>query len=554
MRVALPSLSRCGAGYSCVLIFVLSITPLWAQPPGWQREEVNWRATAGIRVKAIQYPADVAPSTLSRNGRPGPAQIQRKALTKEQTRRSALLAGSTTQAAPAGAVAYVINSPPIDGFVPWIALAATDEDQYDDWGATPSVGVVGNYLVANPQTDYGIGLFDTGAGISVLNNATANTLNLFGAGYNTGGTIEISGVTGAVDAWVSQPYGLFMDGLAAIDPSTDLLDTTYMVGETNVSTALAQTPVPGAPEIATAIGSPMTVFFTAWFRNNVMHSLTHGSETYTAPDIQLFDLLDPAIPQYPNAVPLELRPSGAAYVWYWPCFAALEDCPGGDGSPKIPSFIIGASAQSLFFVGSVDLADNGNTSLDNDRFIIDTAAQITVVGNRVAARLGLNPNTPDFYAEVQGVDGQTVLKPGFYLDVLNIPALGDWLMYTNVPVVLVEVDSPEGGTLDGIIGMNLLTNYNFVLRGGGMSGQPSPSLEYALIPPVDADFDNDNDVDMSDFGHLQTCLTGRNVALTDPTCADANLDGDSDVDRQDVLLFIDCVSGPAVAPTADCGG
>lgn len=59
-----------------------------------------------------------------------------------------------------------------------------------------------------------------------------------------------------------------------------------------------------------------------------------------------------------------------------------------------------------------------------------------------------------------------------------------------------------------------------------------------------ADFDHDGDVDMSDYGYLQMCLSGESIAQNDPSCQDAKLDGDADVDAADVSLFYGCLSGP----------
>jgi hypothetical protein len=73
------------------------------------------------------------------------------------------------------------------------------------------------------------------------------------------------------------------------------------------------------------------------------------------------------------------------------------------------------------------------------------------------------------------------MYPGFYIDRLEIPALGDWISFSNVPVVLLDVSSPEGGTLDGIIGMNLFSDFNLILRGGGLSLEGDPSLEFEPI-------------------------------------------------------------------------
>lgn len=114
--------------------------------------------------------------------------------------------------------------------------------------------------------------------------------------------------------------------------------------------------------------------------------------------------------------------------------------------------------------------------------MLDTGAQVTVIGSRIAARLKLHPDHPDFEVEVQGVTGDSITVPGFYIDALEIPAIGEWLSFTDVPVIFLDVFSPEGGTLDGIIGMNLFVELNFVLRGGGMFLQEDPRIEFGPIP------------------------------------------------------------------------
>jgi hypothetical protein len=238
-------------------------------------------------------------------------------------------------------------------------------------------------------------------------------------------------------------------------------------------------------------------------------------------------------------------------VQYIPCFEIFDECIIN----PTPSIIIGNSAQSLFFLGSVHLFDRTFSALDRTQFMFDTGAQVTVISTQTASVLALNTNNPDFTAEIQGVDGQVVIKPGFYLDGVALPALNEWLQYTNVPVVVLDVDSPEGGVMQGIIGMNLFTNYNFVLRGGGLQGQgPQPTLECQVIVPiaVDADFDGDGDVDQDDFGHLQACFTGAASIQNGAACLNARLDADSDVDLGDFEVFANCVSGPAVQASPDC--
>lgn len=66
------------------------------------------------------------------------------------------------------------------------------------------------------------------------------------------------------------------------------------------------------------------------------------------------------------------------------------------------------------------------------------------------------------------------------------------------------------------------------------------------------DFDDDGDVDQSDFGHLQACLTGPGIAQNDAACANAKLDVDPDVDQDDVNRFQSCLSGPGLLPPESC--
>lgn len=62
-------------------------------------------------------------------------------------------------------------------------------------------------------------------------------------------------------------------------------------------------------------------------------------------------------------------------------------------------------------------------------------------------------------------------------------------------------------------------------------------------PVVRADQDRDGDVDQSDFGLLQTCLSGAGMPQNDPSCRRAFLDNDGDVDGFDAAIFLRCLSG-----------
>ncbi len=61
------------------------------------------------------------------------------------------------------------------------------------------------------------------------------------------------------------------------------------------------------------------------------------------------------------------------------------------------------------------------------------------------------------------------------------------------------------------------------------------------------DFDRDSDVDQSDFGFLQRCLSGTGISYPDG-CAPADLSADGAVDADDLDLFRACMSGPGQTP------
>lgn len=456
-----------------VILILLWSSGTLAKQHGWRRQQVDWRMTGGSRIKAVSYP-DQKPLPMAAGRKFSRRTVRKKFLPLEAAAR---LEGAGEQLMMP-LVAAVIESPPIDGFVPWIATVVTDErSDFGELDAVVQTSVDDDYLTATPQADYAIGIFDTAASAHVMGNAAASRAGLFSGGHITTNTITIAGVTGSVEAWVSQPLGVFVDGLGAIEPNGLLWDRSGMVGQSNVSIAVGQTPLPDAPDLPTAIGSPLSVYFAAAFRNDYQITVIRDSNQFTAPEIVFYDLDEPCVPSYANFIPLELRPLGGISVQYLPDYFGLEF------EPISPSTIVNQllPSQSIFFVSSVDLYKGSHSAIDKNRFLFDTGAQITVVGSRVGARLGINPAEPDFEVEIQGVSGEVTTAPGFYIDTLDIPALGEWLSFTNVPVILLDISSPEGGTVDGVIGMNLFVDLNFVFRGGGLFLQDDPSVEYELI-------------------------------------------------------------------------
>jgi predicted aspartyl protease len=443
-----------------------------AIPTGWEKQDVNLRLPGGRQIKAIYHPTDKAPRMMKDDKEP--VQHEKKYLYPlRQTTPSAT--GQLSLVAT-----DIIDSPPIDGFVPYVAVTVTNESgSSDDWVAVAQPAITGSFLTLSPLSNYAIGLLDTGAAASLIGYNDATTLGIYAQNLVTVTPVGLGGAVGTVTALDSYPLATFIDSLAAIGTNGLLTTTAGMRGESNVCVVVGDVPASGSPDLPTAIGAPLAVFYTSVFDNGHKVTRTRGGIEYRAPDIKLYEPGDPAIPEYNDStIPLEIRPDSESGVNYFGI-----DISTGDSYPQGPSVIgDGVFSQSAFFVSSVDLADAGHSAIDRTKFMLDTGAQVTVVGTAVGARLALATAHPDFQVEITDVTGQTVMEPGFYLDSVQIPALNGWYSATNVPVIMMNVDSPEGSFLDGIIGMNLFTSYNMVLKGGAFSD--SPELDIKFITDV----------------------------------------------------------------------
>lgn len=474
-----------------------------------------------------------------------PAGQSDKSTTDSQTPafQSIVLAAETTPLQASN----IIDSPALGGFLSWCTVNFTDERSGEfELDAVPSSSVIGNYLTPTPETDYVIAVFDTGAGAHIVSSEDATRAGLFDQTPDliTSNTVEFTGVTGSAFAWVSQPLGFFIEGLNAIDSDGMLLDISSLVGESNVSIAVGD-PIESSHSLST-VGTPLSVFLAAVYRNDNPISITYNETKMTAPDIRFYTLDDPQIPSYPSKIPLELRPIGSVSVQYFPDILEFDPFSTEYGAPFSPSVLTGfLPMQGLFFITSVDLAHAGKTSLDKDGFIFDTGSSYTVISEAIGARLGLNLNSPEFEIDVLIATGETIKAPGYYIDSLELIATPQWLTFNNVPVIVLDAPSPEGGLLDGIIGTNLFVDFNFVFRGGGLPGQDLPRIEFERLPErIIADIApgaGDGVVDVLDFEALASVWQTNSESFNwNPRADMAPLNRpDGKVDFLDLEVFVE---------------
>ncbi len=442
---------------------------------GWRKEEVEWRGPGGRRIKAIYYPEGERPVMLKNRAGRRAVRVEERIITVDEGKTGDEKAVTRT------VFANVIDSPPIDGFVPYVVVNATDEaGGWLDIDAVPESNIVGSYLTSSPDTNYAIGIFDTGASAHIVNAEDAWTIGMY-EDYVTSLPITLLGATGSVDAYVSWQLAIFYDGLGAIDGGTGLLDDSNMVGQSNVSIIAGD--LVESPNLPTVIGTPLAMFFSTLIENSEPISRTIDGNEIWSPSIRVYEHDDPCLPDYGlNKIPLELRPIDAEKVQYIPCEIIPGYCPDGDGEPGVPSTIWGAaSAQSLPFATKTDLKHKDRES-DERHFMVDTGAQITVISEAQAIDIELLAYPNDFAVEIVGVTGGSVIAPGWYVDEIEVSASPMWIKFTHVPVVMLDVDSPEGGMLHGILGMNLFVDMDFYLQGGGLTGMGPPFIKYEFLP------------------------------------------------------------------------
>lgn len=480
----------------------------------WITRDVNFQVGGGLRAVRLRERVDAMPAARS-----------------------------------AGALGTADEAPvPINGPTPWVAIVLTDAARHGEFewehqlseptGATPL------------SSGYAIGVLDTGGTTHVIGSADRTPLGLTPA-WLTGNTADVVGANGepvAVD--VGRAMGVRVAGLQAIDPATNALDMGATRGHWNVSALVAPDDCPDAV-VPSIIGTPLLAFTDIVIHNDRMRTVFANGVEYTGPEVEV--LPKGTAPAVPNAktVVLDMRPGTVRTSLF------LSNILEGDfETPWLPTAL--AEPESIptggWFFASVHLQEGGSSELLRD-FIVDTGAQVCVVRTFLAGQLGLDLNNPEFEVDVLGVACDITTVPGFYIDTFKIDASGGPIELHQVPVVVLNPPSLLTSPTEGIIGMNVFHNRNLTLRPDISFGGASfldLSQPFSSSQPVYGDFDNDGDVDLTDFQFLLACFNGPQRPPTLAVCGPTDSDGDSDVDLVDFSVFLTCFNGPSRPPGDGC--
>jgi hypothetical protein len=410
-------------------------------------------------------------------------------------------------------------------------------------------------LPLNPTADpdFVIGFLDSGADVDLAAGTFADTLGLFGSNL-TGSSIPIGGVGGQIDAYITMPVGFFAAGLSAIDEN-GTLDYSALVGHSNVCGLASPPIVCGNGEVLSAVvGMPFMAFYNSIIWVDTPRTVTIDGQTITAPDVEILGRFD-SLPVFSRRISMEFGSAFSPLIrtanYY--AFVDLE-------APILPTLVsfgpgLIPSGGALFATIYVIEGEPGPTNPAQPmRVLVDTGAQSSIISEGMVANLSL-PDDPDFTVDVCGVGGLVTDVRGFYIDYVKINAAGGALEFSRAPFIVLDLPSPEGTILDGILGMNFFWNRNVMFEPvWGQLGLSSGFFHVSdPIPFAYGDFDVDLDVDPADAATFVSCVTGPGPYTLNPECDHIDGDMDGDVDLVDYKRFQLCSSNPDTPPGPDCG-
>lgn len=381
---------------------------------------------------------------------------------------------------------------PIDGFLPMVGIALTDEFDDDfNFFPTSTVGTGGGTLLgAGGVPNYDIALLDTGAGFSLLTDQAFSEFGLDAPspgesdGYVGSEFVTIGGATGQLLVPINDPFGLYASGLQdrTGEGAAFAMNTATLPGQTNTSTLTfpAESPLPNV------VGLPFASQYATSIRSDQPQIFELDGRTVRTPAIE-FQPLGSGGGSITRKAPLNLNP-GSVFVQP-PAYVlniANFDIDNPQENPSIPTITQGA----LFLNAN---ASNDGSSLGTKEFFFDTGASVTVLSSLNALSLGFDvvADTPEFTVSVVGSGGVAEDVPGFFVDEITLVALGGSITATDVPVLVLDVTDPSdpGNTVEGIIGTNLLARRNVVIDPNPSTGGGGASAGVYISDPVTTDFE-----------------------------------------------------------------
>ncbi|MDH7600004.1 MAG: aspartyl protease family protein [Sedimentisphaerales bacterium] len=427
-------------------------------------------------------------------------------------------------------------TPPLLGFVPLVAIVTSDQHSGVDFDFEHKLvnWYTGNPLKGPAEENFLIGLLDTGSQVDMFFEP-ANLRVGVTESYLVSTPFPVGGVAGTIETQITMPIGIFAAGLAAIGPD-GRLDLAQVVGHTNVCALVGPQSECEDQELTGVVGMPLLAFLNSQIRQDLHRRAVVGGEVYVGPDIRF--IADPRDAEVKaiHKIPIQVGGLGPVTTASYFGFPDLQD-PFGQIEPWTPTLLsmfgLSLPTGGAFYtdIGLLEGPPSPINPIQTARVMFDTGAQICIISPDVAARLSL-PLEPDFTATICGIGG-SVEAYGYFVDYVRINALGGPMEFANAPFLVLDIQGPDGGPLDGILGTNLLWNRNILIEpsttGSGFIHVSGP-VSYAYI-----DLNQDGAIDLADFAVLANAW-GRMVDQDgySPVC---DLFYDMVIDYKDLSAF-----------------
>ena len=452
---------------------LMAAVPLTAAPPEWPSHRVNLQLTGGARITRIAFPPPAKGVASAEADDQGPL--------------------------------------PIGGFEAFVAILGTNDTEpgFIGFDTVPKPSLSGQVFANDPTKDFAIGRLDLGAPLHIINLEDSERLALR-SGFNppVPGSSPIP--IGGCAPLASRPMGLFVAGLGAIDPADNTLDTSRMVGQSNVSIAVGD---PGgciSGTLPTVVGMPLAMFYCFSIHNDDWQFIRRDGNQYFGPKINFFTPFDPAIPRLAHRIPATFLPVGQALAFYFPGFL--------DDNPLLPTIVDpGRLMVNVRF-------RHGENQTSSVPMVFDSGAQAGIMSFALAAELGLDFSRPDFMVDVLRVGGLDEDVPGFFVEEASFPVLAPTrLKFNRVPFLVLNV-----GLENGLFGNNVFDNRNLVVCPDAINAYIDVSEPLGLSR---FDLTRDRAVDRDDVELFQEVLSGPGE--DDITFLPADYDVDFDIDLDD---------------------
>ena len=367
---------------------------------------------------------------------------------------------------------------PLGGFIPFVGIGLTDEFKTFDDDVFYFEGETENSYVGNSlgsgYTD--IALLDTGAAVHIITDTAAGSsgFDINSEGFSGTNFQEIFGATGgSLFMTIDDPLGIFAAGLGdrVSAGSSLVMDPNDYRGQSSVSVLEAGSDW----TLPNILGLPMAAQQGIHILNSQPEIFEYQGRTMRTPQVEFFDIGQGDQQGIIRRAQLKLLPSESftAGPVYIPSLVIDPNNLDFDfhDNPTTPTVV---SNGGLFL--EVDIENNG-TSNQNVDFLFDTGADLTVVSEFLALNMGIDVvlDEPDFLIEVEGAGGVAGGVPGYFVEQMEIDAVGGSLTLENVPVVVLNVPDPlsPANIIDAIIGMHVFAGRDLVIDAAPAATVPS---------------------------------------------------------------------------------